>query len=239
MGPDCWPRGHVDPPCRSAETAWRSGLTQTAPLNSVAGLSVVVAGEGPPYPGGAGSGGRGAGNPFASAGRCDAGRAGAACVGTGSSVAAGTGVSAKAEGIALGSPRMWAAPGPADAGGATGPSAAAAGGSWGYYAGLVTPQGQGAAAVGATSGEWPAGARPEKTVVEGRSEGAEGPEGAAEDHPPLLPHRVPCHHRTNRPSRSAAASGGGAGAGASVGAQLWPVAEPNRGTLGPAGLGAR
>lgn len=93
MGPDCWPLGHVDRPCRSAETAWHSGPTQTAPLNSVAGSSVVaVVVEGPPYPGGAGSGGQGVGNLFASVGRCDVGRAGAACVGMGSSVAAETGV---------------------------------------------------------------------------------------------------------------------------------------------------
>lgn len=101
----------------------------------------------------------------------------------------------------------------------------------------MTPQGQDAAAVGATSGEGPAGARPERMVVEGHSEVAEGPEVAAEDLPPLLLHQVLCHHQASQPSHSAAASGGGAGAGASVGVQLWPVAEPNQGNLGPADLG--
>lgn len=143
----------------------------------------------------------------------------------------------KAEETALGLPRMLAAPAPADVGVETEPSAVAAEGSWGCCAGLVTPQGQDAAAVGATSGEWPAGARLGRMVVEGHPEVAEGPEVAAEDHPPLLLLQVLCHHQTSQPSRSAAASGGGAGAGASVGVQLWPVAELNQGILGPAGLG--
>lgn len=93
MDPDCWPLGHVDQPCRSAETAWQSGPTQTAPLNSVAGMSVVaVVVAGPPYLGGAGSGGQGVGNLFASVGRYDVERAEAACVGMGLSAVAETGV---------------------------------------------------------------------------------------------------------------------------------------------------
>lgn len=103
MGPDHCPLAHGDQPCRSAEIAWRSGLTQTAPQCSVAAsLAVAAAVEGPPCLGGAGSGGLGEGNLSASGGKCDVGRAGAACVGMGWSVAAGTGVWVKAVGIAPG-----------------------------------------------------------------------------------------------------------------------------------------
>ncbi len=53
----------------------------------------------------------------------------------------------------------------------TGPSAAAAEGSWDCYAGLVTPQGpDAAAAAGAASGGWPVGAEPEKMKVGDHSE---------------------------------------------------------------------
>lgn len=55
---------------------------------------------------------------------------------------------------------MWAVPGPADVGVGTGPSAAAAEGSWDCCAGLVTPQDQDAdvVAAGAVSGGEPVGA---------------------------------------------------------------------------------
>lgn len=56
--------------------------------------------EGRPFPGGAGSDDSGVENSSASGGRCDVGRAEAACAGTDWSVAAGTGVWATAEGIA-------------------------------------------------------------------------------------------------------------------------------------------
>lgn len=103
MGPGRCPPARGDQPCRSAEKAWRSGPTQTAQQSSVAvSLAVAVVVEGPPYLGGAGSGGLGVGNLSASGGRCDVGRAGAACVGTGWSVAVGTGVWVKAVGIAPG-----------------------------------------------------------------------------------------------------------------------------------------
>lgn len=117
----------------------------------------------------------------------------------------------------------------------TGPSAAAAEGSWDCYAGLVTPQGPNAAAAaaGAASGGGPVGAEPEKMKVGGHSEWAEGPEVAAED---LALH----HPLAVQPWYSAAASGGGgagAVAGASAGVQLWPAAGPlTLGNLAPAGL---
>lgn len=70
-------------------------------MSSVAGsLAVVV--EGPPYLGGAGSGGLGVGNQSASGGRCDVARAGAACVGMDWSVAVGTAVWVKVVGTAPG-----------------------------------------------------------------------------------------------------------------------------------------
>lgn len=56
--------------------------------------------EGPPFPGGAGSDGLSVVNLSATGGRCDVGRAEAACAGTGWSVAAGTGVWETAVGIA-------------------------------------------------------------------------------------------------------------------------------------------
>ncbi len=65
-------------------------------------MAVAVVEEGPPYLGGAGSDGLDVETPSASGGRCDVGRAEAACVGTGWSVAAGTGVLVKAVGIAPG-----------------------------------------------------------------------------------------------------------------------------------------
>lgn len=65
-------------------------------------MAVAAAVEVPPYLGGAGSGGLGVGNPSASGERCDVGRAGAACVGMGWSVAAVTGVWVKAGGIGPG-----------------------------------------------------------------------------------------------------------------------------------------
>lgn len=58
--------------------------------------------EGPPFPGGAGSGGSGAGNLSASGGRCDVGRAGAACAATGWSVVVETGAWERAVGTAPG-----------------------------------------------------------------------------------------------------------------------------------------
>lgn len=58
--------------------------------------------EGPPFPGGAGSGGLGAVNPSATGGRYDVGRAGAACAATGWSVVAETGVWERAVGTAPG-----------------------------------------------------------------------------------------------------------------------------------------
>lgn len=58
--------------------------------------------EGPPYLGGAGSGGLGVGNQSASGGRCDVARAGAACVGMDWSVAVGTAVWVKVVGTAPG-----------------------------------------------------------------------------------------------------------------------------------------
>lgn len=104
MGPDRCPLAHEDQPCQSAETAWRSGPAQTAPKSSVAaaGLLAVAVVEGPPYPGGAGSGGQGVETLSASGGKCDVGMAEAACEGTGWSVAAGTGVWVKAVEIAPG-----------------------------------------------------------------------------------------------------------------------------------------
>lgn len=104
VGPGRRPPARGDRPCRSAATAWRSGLTQTAPLNFVAVSSAAAAAVvgGPPYWDDAGSGGPGAGNPSASGERCDVGTAGAAGVGMGWSVAAGTAVGVKAAGIAPG-----------------------------------------------------------------------------------------------------------------------------------------
>lgn len=103
VGPGRRPPARGDQPCRSAEIAWRSGLTQTAPLNFVAVSSAVAAVVGgPPYRDDAGSGGPGVGNPSASGERCDVGTAGAASVGMGWSVAAGTAVWVKAVGIAPG-----------------------------------------------------------------------------------------------------------------------------------------
>lgn len=55
-----------------------------------------------PYLGGAGSDGPGVGSLSASGGRCDVGRAEAACAGTGLSVAAGIVVWVRAVGIAPG-----------------------------------------------------------------------------------------------------------------------------------------
>lgn len=102
-GPGRRPPARGDRPCRSAETAWRSDLTRTAPLNFAAVSSAVAAVVGgPPCRDDAGSGVPGAGNPSASGGRCDAGTAGAAGVGMGWSAAAGTAVWAKAAGIAPG-----------------------------------------------------------------------------------------------------------------------------------------
>lgn len=101
VGPDRRPPARGDRPCCSAERAWRSGLTQTAPLSFAAAASAAVA-EGPPYRDDAGSGGPGVGNPSASGERCDVGTAGAASAGRGWSVAAGTAVWAKAVGIAPG-----------------------------------------------------------------------------------------------------------------------------------------
>lgn len=123
-------------------------------------------------------------------------------------------------------------PGPADV--ETGPSAAAAGGSWDCCAELVTLQGPDAAA-GAASDGGPVGAEPEKIEVGGHSEWVEGPEVAAED----LLHPLQLHHPLEgQPWHSVAASEGGAGAGASAGVQLWPAAgPPTLDNLAPAGLG--
>lgn len=193
--------------------------------------------EGPPCPGGAGSGGLGVANLSASGGRCDVGRAEAACAVMGWSVAAGTEVWAKAVGIAPGWLAMWTAPGPAGVGvdGGTGPSVAAAEGSWDCCVGPVTLRGPDvAAAAGASSDGWPVGAEPETMKVGGHFDWAEGPEVAAED----LLHLALCRPLAGQPWHSAAASGGGAGAGASAGVQLWPVAGPlTPGNPALAGLG--
>lgn len=156
------------------------------------------------------SGGLGAGNLSASGVRCDVGRAGAASVGTGWSVAAETEVWERAAGTGPGLPVRWVAPGPASADVGTGPSVVAAEGSWGCCAGLVTPQGPNAVA-GAASGGGPA--KSEKMEVGGHFDLAEGPEGAAEDLQLALLHQ---------PWRSVAASviGAGSGAGASAEVQL-------------------
>lgn len=121
----------------------------------------------------------------------------------------------------------------------TGPSAAAAGGSWGCYAGLASPRcPDAAAAVGVASGGWPAEAEPGRMEAGGRLGEAEGPEVAAGGLPYPL-HLDLRHLLADQPWRSAAASGDGvgAGAGASAGVQQ-PAAGPLfLGSLAPAGLG--
>lgn len=113
----------------------------------------------------------------------------------------------------------------------TGPSAVVAEGSWGYCAGLVTPQDLDVAA-GATSGGELVGS--EKVGVHfGQVEGLEvAVEGL------LQPLHLALHHSlAGQPWYSAAASGGDAVAEASAGVQLWPAAGPlTLGNLAPAGL---
>lgn len=103
MGPGCCPLARGDQPSHSAGTTWCSGLTQTAQQSSVAAVGsaavAAVVEEGPPYLGGAGSGGQDVGHWSASVGKYDAERAGAACVGMDWSVVAGTGVWVRAVGI--------------------------------------------------------------------------------------------------------------------------------------------
>lgn len=124
-------------------------------------MALAAVEEGPQdHLGGAGSSDQGVENPSASEEKCDAERAEAACVGTGWSLAAATGVSERAVAIAPGWLAMWAAPGPAGA--ATGTTAAEAEGSWDCCVGPVTHQDRAAAAEAASVG-WPVEAGPERT----------------------------------------------------------------------------
>lgn len=127
---------------------------------------------------------------------------------------------------------MWAEAGPAGVDVEIGRSAAAAEGSWGYCAGLVTPRGPDVAA-GATSGGALVGL--EKVGVHFGQ--IEGPEVAAEGL--LHPLHLDLHHPlAGQPwyVAAAVASGGDAVVEASAGVQLWPAAGPRSlGSLAPAG----